>query len=161
MKSPCCLFALAALLPVHAADAPKATPPAEPTYLTAETAGPDFLLQGEYGGDKLGADVIALGKDVFRLVMHRGGLPGAGWDGSAKVEVEGKRVGDGVRFEGALKAELKEGVLSGQNTAGEGFVLKRIVRHSPTEGAPPPAGAVILFDGSGAEAWNEIGRAHV
>ena len=147
----CC----ASLLTAQAADAPKAgAPPAEPTYLTVETAGPDFLLQGEYGGDKLGADVIALGKDTFRLVLHKGGLPGAGWDGSAKTEVEGKRNGEGVSFAGAIKAELKDGVISGQNAAGEGFVLKRIVRHSPTEGAQPPVGAVILFDGSNADAWN-------
>ena len=147
----CC----ASLLTAQAADAPKAaTPPAEPTYLTPETAGPDFLLQGEYGGDKLGADVIALGKDTFRLVLHKGGLPGAGWDGSAKTEVEGKRSGEGVSFAGAIKAELKDGALSGQTADGEGFVLKRVVRHSPTEGAQPPVGAVILFDGSNADAWN-------
>ena len=112
----------AALLTAQAADAPKAaTPPAEPTYLTPETAGPDFLLQGEYGGDKLGADVIALGKDTFRLVLHKGGLPGAGWDGSAKTEVEGKRSGEGVSFAGAIKAELKDGIISGQNAAGIAF----------------------------------------
>jgi hypothetical protein len=144
----------ASLLTALAADAPKAgAPPAEPTYLTPETAGPDFLLQGEYAGDKLGADVIALGKDAFRLVLHKGGLPGAGWDGSAKTEVEGKRNGDGVSFPGAIKAELKDGTLSGQTADGQGFVLKRVVRHSPTEGAKAPEGAVILFDGTNADAW--------
>jgi len=144
----------AALLTAQAADAPKAPAPAEPTYLTPETAGPDFLLQGEYGGEKLGADVIALGKDTFRLVLHKGGLPGAGWDGSAKTEVEGKRDGAGVRFAGAIKAELKDGTLVGQTADGEGFVLKRVERHSPTEGAKAPTGAIILFDGSNADAWN-------
>jgi hypothetical protein len=147
----CC----ATLLTAQAADAPKAAPaPTEPTYLTVETAGPDFLLQGEYGGEKLGADVIALGKDTFRLVLHQGGLPGAGWDGSAKTEVEGKRHGAGVSFVGAIKAELKDGTLSGQTAAGAGFVLKRVERHSPTEGAKAPAGAITLFDGSNADGWN-------
>ena len=147
----CC----ATLLTAQAADAPKAAPaPTEPTYLTVETAGPDFLLQGEYGGEKLGADVIALGKDTFRLVLHQGGLPGAGWDGSAKTEVEGKRHGAGVSFVGAIKAELKDGTLSGQTADGAGFVLKRVERHSPTEGAKAPADAITLFDGSNADGWN-------
>ena len=155
MRSPLLLGACcAAFLTVQAAEAPKAPAPTEPTYLTPETAGPDFLLQGEYGGEKLGADVIALGKDTFRLVLHKGGLPGAGWDGSAKTEVEGKRHGEGVSFVGAIKAELKDGTLSGQTADGEGFVLKRVERHSPTEGAKAPAGAIILFDGANADAWN-------
>ncbi|MEI6247762.1 MAG: DUF1080 domain-containing protein [Verrucomicrobiota bacterium] len=149
-----CTLSLAAFTG-YAADAPKpATPKAPapknvepPVYMTVETAGPDFPLQGEYAGEGLGADIIALGDGNFRLVLHKGGLPGAGWDASAKTEVEAKRDGDAVRFKDL--AELKGGVLTVGATS-----LKRIERHSPTEGAKAPAGAVILFDGSNADAWN-------
>ena len=149
-----CTLSLAAFTG-YAADAPKpATPKAPapknvepPVYMTVETAGPDFPLQGEYAGDGLGANIIALGDGNFRLVTFKGGLPGAGWDASAKTEVEAKRADDIVRFKDL--AELKGGVLTVGSTS-----LKRIERHSPTEGAKAPAGAVILLDGSHADAWN-------
>ncbi len=133
----------------HAADAPKpaTTKNAEPaTYLTVETAGPDFPLQGEYAADGQGADIIALGDGNFRLVTFKGGLPGAGWDGSAKTETEAKRDGDVIRFKDV--GELKGGVL----TLGSAQ-LKRVERHSPTEGAKAPTGAIVLLDGSSADAW--------
>ncbi len=149
-----CTLSLAAFTG-YAADAPKPAVPKAPApknveppvYMTVETAGPDFPLQGEYAAEGLGADIIALGDGNFRLVLHKGGLPGAGWDASAKTEVEAKRDGDVVRFKDV--AELKGGVLTVGATS-----LKRIERHSPTEGAKAPAGAVILFDGSNADAWN-------
>lgn len=137
---------------LFAADAPKGKapaapkPPEPPTYLTVETAGPDFALQGEYVGEKIGADIIALGEGNFRLVVHQGGLPGAGWDKSPKTEVDAKRDGDGIRFKDL--AELKQGVLTIK-----GVALKRVVRLSPTEGAVAPAGAIILFDGKNADAF--------
>jgi Domain of Unknown Function (DUF1080) len=149
-----CTLSLVALTS-HAADAPKpadskapATKNTEPpVYLTVETAGPDFPLQGEYAAEGQGADIIALGDGNFRLVAFKGGLPGAGWDSSAKTEIEAKRDGDVVRFKDV--AELKGGVLTIGTAA-----LKRVERHSPTEGAKAPAGAIVLLDGSNADAWN-------
>jgi len=141
---------------LFAADAPKPKAPAAhapepPVYLTVETAGPDFPLQGEYANEKFGADIIALGDGNFRMVLHKGGLPGSGWDGSPKIEVEAKRDGDKVVFKDNIdSAILENGVLT-VKSLGQG--LKRIERHSPTEGAKAPAGAIILFDGKSADAW--------
>ena len=155
MRLPALLCALSlAAFTGYAADVPKPTAPKAPApknveppvYMTVETAGPDFPLQGEYAGEGLGANIVALGDGNFRLVTFKGGLPGAGWDVSAKTEAEAKRDGDVVRFKDL--AELKGGVLTIGATS-----LKRIERHSPTEGAKPPAGAIILLDGSNADAW--------
>jgi hypothetical protein len=130
--------------------------PKTPTYLTLEDArkdGPDIDLQGEYSDSKLGVQVIALGNDTFRAVVHNGGLPGQGWDKSAKVEVEAKRTGDAVEFNGeGFKARLTKDSLSGENGAGK-FNLPKVNRQSATLGAKPPAGAVVLFDGSNCDAF--------
>ncbi len=148
------LLALLLAASVQAADAPKPAAPKTPepaTYLTVETAGPDFTLQGEYANEKFGADIIALGDGNFRMVLHKGGLPGSGWDGSAKIEVEAKRDGDKVIFQDKVdSAILENGVLT-IKSLGQG--LKRIVRRSPTEGLAAPKDAVILFDGKNADAW--------
>jgi hypothetical protein len=123
-------------------------------YLTeAEAAadGPDYKLQGEYAHAKMGANVIALGNNEFLLVLFHGGLPGAGWDGSRKTTLEGKRDGNGVLFKDSAEvATLADGVLKIKST---GLVLNRIIRHSPTEGLAAPKDATILFDGQSTDAW--------
>jgi hypothetical protein len=155
MKAPLFLSLGLALLPPAGAQAqdPK---PKIPTYLTLEDArkdGPDVDLQGEYGDSKIGVQVIALGNDTFRAVVHPGGLPGQGWDRSPKVEVEAKREGDAVEFSGeGFKAKLTKGGLSGETNAGK-FNLQKANRQSGTLGAKPPAGAIVLFDGSNCDAF--------
>src|SRR5438045_2406416 len=81
-----------------AADPPaakKKKAPKEPrkelsTYLTPESAPPDFNIQGEFLGDlagkKLGCQVISDGDGSFRCVFLPGGLPGAGSDNKDRVE---------------------------------------------------------------------------
>jgi hypothetical protein len=151
------LLSLASVVSLQAAEPAKPKPPEPPTFTTIETAGPDYALQGEYEGSlaagKLGVDVIALGDDKFRAVFHRGGLPGAGWDLSAKTEIDGKREGEGASFSGSWNATLSKAGLTGKTDKGEAFELKRVERHSPTQGLKAPAGAVVLFDGSNADAW--------
>ena len=153
MKAPLFVLLCLALAPQLRAQDAK---PKVATYLTVEDArkdGPDIDLQGEYSDSKLGVQVIALGDGKFRAVFHNGGLPGWGWDKSGKVELEAARVGEVVDFSGeALKATLKKGSLSGENGKGK-FHLEKVTRQSPTLGARPPAGAVVLFDGSNCDAF--------
>jgi hypothetical protein len=126
--------------------------------LDPEKAGPDFAIQGEYEADakdKLGAQVIALGGGNFRVCVESGGLPGAGWDGMSKTEIEGKAENGQVTISGkGWKVNLSEGVLTAVEEASQRTVkLKHVIRQSPTLGAKPPDGAIVLFDGSNADAW--------
>jgi hypothetical protein len=143
----------------------------------------DYKLQGEYqsDADKLGCQVIALGKGRFQAVVLPGGLPGAGWDKKHKALSDGTLDGETVKFEPAkgtrkYKARKPEefsatskfpphshkeytGTLTGDSltlTADDGkkHELKKVTRQSPTLGAKAPEGAIILFDGTGADEWN-------
>ena len=126
-----------------------------PTYLDAQSGGVDYADQGEYKNDWGGAQVIALGGGEFRMVTYRGGLPGAGWDKELKTEAPGKRDGDKITFKGEnnYRAELVNGKITIHTADGGPFTMEKTVRVSPTLGAKPPAGAVVLFDGKNADAF--------
>jgi hypothetical protein len=151
---------LIAVLPLWAADPPKKAEPK--AYTDPEKAGPDFEIQGEYSGDlpgaKFGAQVIADGDGKFSFRLLKGGLPGDGWDGQTQKRGVAKTTDGKVIMEmprdPSAKGEIGNGVLIGANPDGSKTQLKRVVRHSPTEGAKPPAGAIVLFDGSSADEWD-------
>lgn len=139
----------------------------------------DFKLQGEFSGDKLGAQVIALGGGTFQAVLYPGGLPGDGWDGKSKIIMDGRLDGEKIAFkpgEGVKKylaqkpeefsATRKfppEGqkAWSGEGTTGSLRVktddgtleLARATRKGPSMGAKAPEGALVLFDGTNTEEW--------
>ncbi len=139
---------------------------AEDTFLDEKSAGPDFEVQGEYVGtitspdgekNKLAAQVIALGDGKFRTVFHGGGLPGDGWDRENKIEANGETVDGKTTFTGEDKAagsaEISGGLFTGKSEKYGVLKLEKIARKSPTEGLKPPSGALVLFDGKNADAW--------
>ena len=134
-----------------------------PTYTDPNKADTDFALQGEYIGQLIGNDdrvslgvqIIARGEGKFDSVAYVGGLPGAGWNGEEKIRAAGQLQDGVVIFQGEKgRGELRNGVLTitakEQGLSGE---LKKTERKSPTLGLAPPEKAIVLFDGSSAEAW--------
>ena len=140
------------------------------------TAGPDFAFQGEYAGEikhdgkplKCGAQIIALGDGKFRAIGYYGGLPGDGWDEKSRVEAEGQ-IEDGavvitndngstgtIRLDAknAGRTPLLDSSLVIKNADGVTLgTLRHLCRTSPTLGEKPPAGAIVLFDGTSDDAF--------
>ncbi len=127
---------------------------------------PDFKTQGEYsgnvksaeGGDslKVGVQIIALGAGKFHAVGYPVGLPGDGWEGDNKIEADGALNKGVVAFAGErAHGEIKDGVLRVLSANNDVLAeLKKVQRQSPTLGAPPPSGAVVLFDGTSADRFD-------
>ncbi|MGF1577823.1 MAG: DUF1080 domain-containing protein [Gemmataceae bacterium] len=130
------------------------------TYTDPAKAGPDYKIQGEYVAvkepktAKVAVQIVALGGGQFDLYVLGGGLPGDGWDTKTRTKISGKTDSKGtVVFRDKKNvAEIVNGKLvfdSGDET----IAMKKIQRKSKTEGAKPPKGAIVLFDGTTTEAW--------
>jgi len=127
---------------------------ADDTFTDPASAGVDFQLQGEYSGENCGAQVIASGGGKFHLVGWSKGLPGEAPDAEKKQEIDGTLENGAVHFKNdEWDATLKDGEIHGTNKEGRSQTLKKLVRKSPTLGATPAAGAIVLFDGTNADAW--------
>ena len=127
---------------------------ADVTFTDPASAGVDFQIQGEYSGENCGAQVIALGDGKFHLVGWDKGLPGEAPDADRKQDIDAPLQDGSVHFKNAeWDATLKDGGIKGTNKDGASYTLKKVERKSPTLGAKPPAGALVLFDGTNADAW--------
>lgn len=149
---------LLACLPAAAA-APKAPHKAWTDPAVALREDPDFAIQGEYKEATTGAQVVALGGGRFDAYLLEGGLPGAGWvPGKTRTVLHGGRAGDEVVLKddaGKTTATIRKDRMVVVGPDGAKRELVRTERCSPTLGAKPPTGAVVLFDGSSAEAWEQ------
>ena len=123
-------------------------------------AGRDFEIQGEYAGkskagDKVGAQVVALGDGKFDVYLLTGGLPGAGWGKkSGRKKVGAALEGERASLKGGGWAGYADGKkLVAESDGADRWAMEKVVRKSPTLGAKPPEGAVVLFDGTSADEW--------
>ncbi|MBU6301567.1 MAG: DUF1080 domain-containing protein [Verrucomicrobia bacterium] len=160
MRSLFVLFHLMSLAVMAAAEpGPTWTDPGK-----AAAEDPDFVLQGEYGsaepGGQWGVQVVALGGGAFDAYLLEGGLPGVGWTrGRLRVKLSGNREADGtvplVSGDGICKGTIRGGKVTVSREGKELGTWPKVERMSPTLGAKPPEGAVVLFDGSGVEEWEQ------
>jgi len=123
------------------------------------------LSDGGYSGE-LAAQVIALGEGKYRANI----LEGFDLTIPAVAVLDSQREDGAVRFAGPgeydgmelqLKAVIEDGKLTGSFTTEDmagSVAMERVVRLSPTLGAKPPAGAIVLFNGEDFKKWKHTGK---
>lgn len=124
----------------------------------------DFAYQGEYfgavrrsgwGHDYLGLQVVALGDGEFEGVLLPGGVPGAGWNRQDRWKLAGRLADGRVTLESdrySVRLRGTDATVRDKQT-GQGVSLRKLHRVSFTQGLKPPRDAVVLFDGTTTEAF--------
>lgn len=118
----------------------------------AQAAGDPFM--GDWQSAKgaaapMVAQVIALGNGEYQANM----LPEFDKRVPALAVLKGKLADNKVSFSGdGWTAVIDGDAFTGSDKNGS-FALKKVVRLSPTLGEKPPAGAIVLFDGTSTEGW--------
>lgn len=155
------LLAMTPALPAAEGKAPEWT----------DIAAADLELAGDYEGEwldaprghyfeinkPLAAQLVNVrdGEYTVRFFQQHDARADAYFEGTARTE------GEAIKFDanGWTGAATRDG-LNGTVRQGETvirFALKRTDRPSPTLGAKPPAGAIVLFDGSNFDHWQHGG----
>jgi hypothetical protein len=133
-----------------------------PVHTTPPKDDPSFLLMGEFVGsvdsEESESQTVALqirpiSKDQFEAIAYFGGLPGDEEHRPEPKKMIGQRHDGFLVLSGApwaIFAEQDRCLLidpSGERVG----TLERVTRRSPTLGAKPPEGAMVLFNGSDAD----------
>ncbi len=119
----------------------------------------DFRFQGEYAGpiwwqgysQFVGLQVVAQGNGEFAALLSPGGLPGNGYLSGPRTKLAGKRDGERLTLQAeGLSILIAPGfAATATDVAGHSLgQLQPWQRYSSTTGAVPPAGAIILFNGT-------------
>jgi hypothetical protein len=123
--------------------------------MLGEFAGPVTTAPNKY--QPLALQIRPMGNDRFEALQYTGGLPGEHTHRRQSVALIGKRSGDFLVLSGgpwAIFVEKDHCLLLDREGQRVGR-LERVVRTSPTEGAPPPKDAIVLFDGSGTDQFSK------
>ncbi len=109
--------------------------------------------KGETVDPEIAAQVIALGGGKYRINL----VPKLDMRCPPHAVVETTRSGDVIAFEAERHyGELKGDHFTGGRSGGKAtFEMQKVTRLSPTLGAKPPVGAIVLFDGSNLDEWQE------
>jgi hypothetical protein len=131
---------------------------------------PDMIGIGDWQGTRRTADgatdmvaqVIALGDGRYRANL----LPQFDSREPAIAVLQGVRdkatvvysatADDGTRWQAVVADDTFSGSAAGPGACE--FELKHVVRESPTMGAEPPGGALVLMDGTNLDQWMHPGR---
>jgi hypothetical protein len=145
-----CLFSLAALADDESPAKPQARVRKTEKPVNFVPTRPDPIM-GDWQGDASGcvAQVVAVAEGKYQANLLRA------FDTESNVVavLQGERTGETITFAGdGWAGIIKDSQFTG-GKEGKKFDLRRITRTSPTIGAPPPPGAIVLFDGHNMDAW--------
>jgi hypothetical protein len=135
------------------------------TFTSAEAAGLIYDLQGEYLGvlesvgsgvsdGTWGAQVIAKNMEELQVHLLQGGLPGDGFKERTPTRKCSAKVSDKIARGGGegFMVEVRGGELAVFDASARKLgTLSKLRRESKTLGMEPPKDAIVLFDGSNAD----------
>ena len=112
-------------------------------------AKPDPLIGDWQGTGVMVAQVTVNGDGKYQANL----LSAFDREKNFTASLEGTSSADGIDFTGdGWTGQIKNSHFTG-GKGDQKFDLQHTVRHSPTEGAKAPAGAIVLFDGGNLDAW--------